>query len=118
MTRDQRDQLCGARGQATIEFLAMIPILMLVLIGAFQLFLLGFTMNETSNAARAAARAGSVGKDYYAAGKDSLESWLQKDLASIKQDRTTYTVRVYVPVIFPGIHRPVIGRSASIPSTK
>jgi Flp pilus assembly protein TadG len=106
------------RGQATVEFLAMIPILVLVLVGAFQLFLLGFTMNETSSAARAAARAGSLGEDYQGAGKDSLESWLKNYLASITKSGTRYTVTVNVPVIFPGIHGPAIGRSASIPSTK
>jgi hypothetical protein len=68
------------RGQASIEFLGILPAALLVLFVAWQLLLAGQTVWLTGNAARVAARAQAVGRDPEAVARSALPSHLRRDL--------------------------------------
>ncbi|GAA3297251.1 hypothetical protein GCM10020295_29350 [Streptomyces cinereospinus] len=60
--RDDRD-----RGQVTVEFLGMTPLIILTLVLLWQFVLLGYTFTLAGNAADEAARAGTAVLDRQAA---------------------------------------------------
>lgn len=108
----------GDRGQSAIEFLGVLPFLLLLIVAALQLFYTLYTVNATDTAARAAARAESLGGSPQQAAADALPSFLRGSLRSVNYPaRETVTVSVEVPVLFPGLSLPAfhVDRSASMP---
>lgn len=66
----------AASGQATAEMLALLPIVIIVVLGLLQALLVGYTYMQAGNAARTGARAWAVDHEWKAATKDELpESW-------------------------------------------
>ncbi|HWT95052.1 MAG TPA: TadE/TadG family type IV pilus assembly protein, partial [Solirubrobacteraceae bacterium] len=53
----------GERGQATVELVALLPVVAILGLGAWQVALAVHTMWEATVAARAAARAHALGSD-------------------------------------------------------
>ncbi|MER8044848.1 TadE/TadG family type IV pilus assembly protein [Streptomyces sp. NPDC094032] len=93
------------RGQVAVEFVGMLPLILLTLVLLWQCVLVGYTFTLAGNAADEAARAGAVGDDCGAAAKRHLEgAWAAKASAGCARDgglvRATVTLRV--PVLFPG----------------
>lgn len=87
------------RGQASVELVAVVPLLLLVGALVWQLALAGHTAWLTASAARAAARADSVGRDAAAAARSTLPRRLERDLHVNRLREGGVRVSVRVPVL-------------------
>jgi pilus assembly protein CpaE len=99
------DRSGGDQGQATIEFLGMFPIMLIVLAVIWQCLLIGYTFTLAGDTADKAARAAATGHDCGSAGMEDLPgSW--KGHASVtcstSGTETHATVVLHVPVLIPG----------------
>src|SRR6059058_4482143 len=84
------------RGQAAVEFVAVLPFLMLAALVAWQLVLVGHVAWDAAGAARSGARAALVGRDADAASRSALPRSLR---AATRVTRPAAGgVRVSVPI--------------------
>ncbi|MER5446266.1 TadE family protein [Streptomyces sp. NPDC002766] len=101
----------GDRGQVTIEFLGMTPLIILTLVLVWQFVLVGYAYSLAGNAADEGVRAGTAaprgerfGVCQQAALKHLSGAW--RGAATVEQcDGTgfvTADVAIKVPVLFPG----------------
>ncbi|MCK1795731.1 pilus assembly protein [Streptomyces sp. XM4193] len=95
------------RGQATVEFLGMLPLILLVLVLCWQFVLVGYTFVLAGNAADKGARAAAVGGDCQdAATEDLPQAWASGAEVSCQEAEfgqlAKATVGLKVPVLFPG----------------
>src|SRR3954452_10398247 len=98
-------------GQASVELVAAIPVLLVVTLVVAQLAVAGYALWSAGAAARAGARAAYVGGNAKAAARQSLPAPL-RDRASI-HDSNGLSVRVEAPALVPGIPPvPVTAKSA------
>lgn len=110
------------RGSASLEFLGMLPILLLVALAGVQLGLAAYTAAQAGTAARAAARmaalhgppvSGSV------AGTEAVSSWLQDgtQIATTGDtgDSVQATATVEIPSVLPGLSPGSVTRTATMP---
>jgi hypothetical protein len=88
-------------GQASVELVAAIPLVLVVTLMVAQLAVAGYALWSAGAAARAGARAGYVGGDAKAAARQSLPSPLRTG-ASVR-DSDGLSVRVQAPALLPGI---------------
>jgi len=100
---DKRPQL----GQASVELVAIVPFVVLVGAVVWQLALAGHTAWLTANAARAAARADTVGRDPAAAARSTLPLSMEKDLEVRRLREGGVRVSVRVPLLLRRWHAPV-----------
>ena len=114
-TRTQGAQGNGPeRGQASVEFLAVLPAALLVALAAWQLALAGQAVWLSGNAARVAARAQAVGHDPHGAARSALPSYLRRGLV-VRGDRGRVTVRVAVPMLLRRWRAPIrVGATAAL----
>ncbi|MDX3246093.1 TadE family protein [Streptomyces sp. ME18-1-4] len=101
----------GDRGQVTIEFLGMTPLIIVTLVVVWQFVLVGYTFTLAGNAADEAVRAGTAAPPgerpgvCQEAGLAKLgDAW--KGNAEVDCGGTGYVtadVTLYVPVLFPGL---------------
>jgi hypothetical protein len=99
------------RGQASVELIAAVPILLLVTLLVGQLALAGYALWSAGVAARAGARADYVGGDAEAAARGSLPLVLRSRAAV--SDGNSVVVRVDAPSLVPGVSGiPVTARAA------
>jgi pilus assembly protein CpaE len=85
----------GERGQASVEFVAALPFVLLFAAVVWQCALAGHTLLAAAHAARAAARAELVAVDGKAAARSALPVGLRRGLVV---RRAGEAVRVSVPV--------------------
>ncbi|WP_411073696.1 TadE/TadG family type IV pilus assembly protein [Streptomyces sp. cmx-4-7] len=96
------------RGQAALEFLGWLPVLLLVGLLAVQLGLGAFAAQQAGTAARAAARVVSdpdADMGAQQAAKEAVSDWLAGRTDAQKNDwgdGVTVTVTVEVPSLIPG----------------
>jgi len=90
------------RGQATVELVAVVPLLVLSCAIAWEVVLAGHTAWLAASAARAGARAVAVGRDGRAAAR-SVSSSSSVSLL----DGGRVRVSVPVPLVVPGWRSPV-----------
>ena len=64
-----------ARGQASVELLASLPVLVLAAAVALQLLLVGYCLTIADGAAEAGALAGAAGQDAGSAARSALPGW-------------------------------------------
>jgi TadE-like protein len=103
------------RGQATIELVAALPVVLLLGALAWQLALAGHTAWLAAHAARAGARADTVGRDPAAAARRSLPRSLERGLRVDRSPGGRVSVSVRVPMLVPGWRTPVrVGAAASL----
>jgi hypothetical protein len=88
-------------GQASVELVAAIPVLLLVTLAVAQLAIAGYALWSAGAAARAGARARYVGGDARAAARRSLPSPLRRGATIL--DRDGVSVRVAAPSLVPGV---------------
>ncbi|MFF4502144.1 TadE/TadG family type IV pilus assembly protein [Streptomyces sp. NPDC001401] len=98
------------RGQVTIEFLGMMPTIIITLVVLWQLVLVGYTYTLAGNAADEAVRAGTAAagdrqaKCDQAGRKDLSDAW--KGGADVQCNTgggyVTADVSLDVPILFPG----------------
>ena len=109
------------RGQASVEFMGMLGLLLLAAMVVWQLMLTGWAVESASNAARTGSRIVSRGGaegDAEKAAVASLSSPLRRHArAEAGGERTV--VRVRVPVLIPGmtVEQLTIRKSATFPKT-
>jgi hypothetical protein len=84
------------RGQATVELLAAIPLLLVVAAIALQLLLAGYALTLADGAAEAGALALAAGQPAKSAAEESLPAWAE-DKAEIAVRGGEVTVRLAPP---------------------
>jgi TadE-like protein len=89
------------RGQATVEFVALLPAFVLTGLIAWQVVLAGHTAWLAAHAARAGARAVAVGRDGGQAARSALPVSLRRGLQVTDGGGGRVHVRVAVPLLFP-----------------
>jgi hypothetical protein len=91
-------------GQASVELVASLPLIAVLLALAWQAVLIGNAAWAASVAARAAARAAALGTDPAAAARSHLPRELERDLrlsTTANDDRVRLSVRV--PTLLAGV---------------
>ena len=94
-------------GQASVELVAMVPVVLLVGAVAWQLALAGHTAWLTAHAARAAARADAVGEKPAEAVRSALPRSLEDDIEVERLERGGVRVSVRVPLLMRNWNAPV-----------
>ena len=84
------------RGQASVEFVALVPLVLVAALVAWQFVLVGHVAWGAAGAARAGARAAVVGRDASSAARSALPRSLRS--ATRVSSLTGGGVRVSVPV--------------------
>lgn len=88
-------------GQAAVELVALIPIVVVIAAGLWQAVLAGQAMWVAGAAARAAARADAVGGSPGDAARGALPAGLERGLR-VKTDDGRAEVRVRIPLVLVG----------------
>lgn len=65
----------GSRGQATVEAIALAPVILAVALGVLQLLAVGYASVLAGNAAEAGALALAAGNDARAGARQALPGW-------------------------------------------
>ena len=100
----------GERGQASVEFVVLLPAVLFVLAAAVQALLAGQAAWEARVAARAAARANAFGHDAAAAARGHLRAGLERDLIVRAGAEGDVRVSVRIPAILPALS---LGRASA-----
>ena len=93
----------STRGQASVELVALLPFLALVVAALAQVALLAHASWAASQAAAAAARAHAVGSDPKLAARRALPEHLEDGLRVIAIDRGEVQVRLRGPSLVPAL---------------
>jgi hypothetical protein len=102
-------------GQASVELVAMVPVILLVGAVAWQLALAGHTAWLAAHAARAAARADAVGRGPAEAARSALPGSLEDDLEVERLTGGGVRVSVKVPLLMRQWDAPLrVGASTSL----
>lgn len=88
------------RGTATVEFVGLIPFLLIVCLVATQLIAAGYSLWSASVAARAGARAAHIGGDPRAAARSALPQPMRAG-SEVRWGEGRVTTRVPVPRVMP-----------------
>jgi hypothetical protein len=88
----------GEHGQASVELVALLPLVALVVAVLWQAVLAGQAMWSSAGAARAAARAHAVGGDELAAARAAVPGTL-RDRVRVRTDGDGVRVAVHVPIV-------------------
>ncbi len=91
-------------GQAAVELVALLPLLVALCALAWQLVIAGHAVWAVHAAARTAARAHAIGLDARAAARARLPAELRGDLRVGSEDDGTVRVAVRIPAIL-GLYR-------------
>ena len=102
----------GSSGQASVEFVAVLPALAVCLILAGQAVAAGWALWSAGVAARAGARAEQVGGDPQDAARRALPSSLRRSAVIRSEDGVR--VRVAVPALVPGVELPPVTASSTL----
>jgi hypothetical protein len=92
------------RGQVSVEFVVLLPVIAAVLAVGYQAVLAGQAVWEVRVAARAAARAHSFGADPATAARSHLRPGLEPGLQVRAADDGDVRVSVRVPTVLPAVH--------------
>ncbi|MEW2139711.1 TadE/TadG family type IV pilus assembly protein [Streptomyces sp. NPDC005409] len=97
----------GDRGQVAVEFVGMVPLILLLVAAVWECVLIGYAFSLAGNAADEAARAGAVHGDAgrcEAAAKEHIgDAWNLRVECGRSGDIYTAKVRLGIPVLFPGL---------------
>ncbi|MEU8778748.1 TadE/TadG family type IV pilus assembly protein [Streptomyces sp. NPDC048606] len=97
----------GDRGQVAVEFVGMVPLILLLVAAVWECVLIGYAFSLVGNAADEAARAGAVMNDgacVAAAGEHISGAWGRETDCGRAGDVYKATVSVQIPVLFPGLN--------------
>jgi Flp pilus assembly protein TadG len=92
--------LCAARGQAAVELVAVLPLVVALLAALWQLAVFAHTAWSASSAARAAARAEAIGLSPGRAARAHLPVRLERGLRLRTSTDGRVKVTVHVPSTF------------------
>ncbi|MGH2764097.1 MAG: TadE/TadG family type IV pilus assembly protein [Thermoleophilaceae bacterium] len=114
-TRLRAIRRASESGQASLELVAILPVVLLVGAVVWQLALAGHTAWLTANAARAAARAETVGRSAAVAARSALPRALERDLEVDRLENGRVRVSVRVPLLMRRWGTPVrVAAAASL----
>jgi TadE-like protein len=100
-------------GQASVELVATLPVILLVGAVAWQLALAGHAAWMTAHAARAAARADAVGEGPAEAARSALPRSLEDELEVERLEQGGVRVSVRVPLLLRSWNAPLRVDAAS-----
>lgn len=103
--------IAAARGQASSELVAAIPLLIVLALAVLQLAVVGWGVWTAGTAARAGARAQFVGGSPRGAARSAIPEVLEED-AAITTTGHGVAVTVRVPSLLPGLGRLPLAASA------
>ncbi len=92
----------GAAGQAAVELVALLPLVVAVALGILQALAAGVASELAGHAAQSGAVAIAEGRDGAAAARASLPGWAQSRVR-IELHGTRLQVRVTPPSLLPGV---------------
>jgi Flp pilus assembly protein TadG len=95
----------GQAGQATVEFVALLPVIAVLVAAIWQAALAGHAVWAATVAARAAARAHAVGADPRDAARSHLPGSLERGLRVATERDGEVEVTVRIPPL-PGLPSP------------
>ena len=95
-------RLRAENGQAAVELVAVLPVVLLIGAVVWQLALTGHTAWMSAHAARAAARAETVGRDGRTAARSALPRGLERGLHLEHRSSGRVRVKIRVPLL---LHR-------------
>ena len=101
-------------GQAAVEFVAVLPLVALVVAVLWQAVLAGQAVWSAAGAARAAARAQAVGGDALAAARGAVPGALRRGVR-VRADGAAVRVGVAVPIVLVGARLLTVDASAKLP---
>jgi hypothetical protein len=117
--RTQSSRLELDAGQASVELVAVVPLVLLVGLVAWQLLLAGHSLWLAASAARAAARADTVGRSAEAAARSALPDALERELSVERLREGGVRVSVRVPAVLQSFDTPVrVSARASLGSSE
>jgi TadE-like protein len=103
-------------GQAAVELVAVVPLVLLCAAVAWQFALAGQTAWLCANAARVAARAEAVGADGAAAARTALPKPFREGLEVTQRARGAMRVSIHMPLLLRRWATPiVVSASAGLP---
>ncbi|MET9678051.1 TadE/TadG family type IV pilus assembly protein [Streptomyces sp. NPDC006482] len=110
------------RGQAAIEYLGFLPILLIVGFAGLQLGIAAYAAQQAGTAARAAARAATTDEedapDYQAAADAAVSGWINPAATSqVSDEAVTVTVTVRIPQVIPFWSFDPVVKTATMPRT-
>ena len=100
--RSRRPRLRSEGGQASVELVAVLPVVLLIGAVVWQLAITGHATWMSAHAARAAARAETVGRDGRLAARSALPAALERGMRVDRRASGRVTVKVKVPLL---LHR-------------
>ncbi|MFI8087178.1 TadE/TadG family type IV pilus assembly protein [Streptomyces sp. NPDC086080] len=106
------------RGQAALEYLGFLPVLLIVAMAAVQLGLIAYTAQQAGTAARAGARSASLDQGAGGACTAAVSTWLADgtDCATAEGGKeVTVTATVEIPSIVPGWDFEPARKTATMP---
>ncbi len=89
-------------GQGAIELVGLFPLLLLVVLFAWQAVLTGVSAHMASNSAQEAARAAAVGGDVESAARRAVPGWLEDGITVSPLGSTRVKVSIKTPLLMPG----------------
>ncbi|MEU3313088.1 TadE family protein [Streptomyces sp. NPDC048387] len=95
------------RGQVAVEFVGMVPLILLLLAAVWECVLIGYAFSLAGNAADEGARAGAVHGDgacRTAAAEHIGEAWGMRADCGPSGDVYKATVKLSIPVLYPGLN--------------
>jgi hypothetical protein len=108
-------QLRSHGGQASVELVAVLPLVLLVGAVCWQAVLAGHAVWMSAHAARAAARADAVGRDAERAARSALPHALERGLSVRRLSGGGVRVRVSIPFLLPRWRSPAaVSATASL----
>jgi pilus assembly protein CpaE len=108
-------RLGAERGQATVEFMGILPAVIVVFLALWQIALIGLTYVSAGHAAndgarRLATNPSAAGADppYRQAALEDLGPAWRKGAEISKENGVTVSVKLKVPLLIPGLHTPFV----------
>jgi pilus assembly protein CpaE len=109
----------GEAGQAAVELVGLLPLLVLLALGAWQAVVAGQAAWLAAGAARASARAAAVGDDPATAARRTLPPALERGLRiTTATSGTAVTVRIGIPNVVLGGRLTTIRSSSEFPEQR
>ena len=103
------------RGQASVETVVLLPVLVALTFAMWQAALAGWTLVSAESAARAAARAALAGSPPRPAALAALPGSMSRG-ARVEESGGRVTVRIHVPAVLPGFDADLTASAAEVRS--
>lgn len=115
MAHSAHRDLTGERGQASVELVALLPLLAVFVALLWQAVVAGQAVWFAGSAARAAARASAIGADAHAAARRVLPDGLERGLRVERVDGDDgVRVAISIPTVVGALHLGTVSARARL----